>query len=114
MALKKNSKTYELTPPNMHRRNTAERAIRTFKNHCMAGFASCDPDLPLSEWERLLVQAEITLNLLRTSRVNTTLSAYTYLFGNYDFNKTPLAPPGTKVLIHKKKQHPRIVGLPRS
>ena len=102
MALKKNNKTYELTPPNMHRRNAAERAIRTFKNHCMAGFASCDPAFPLSEWDRLLVQAEITLNLLRTSRVNPALSAYTYLFGNYDFNKTPLAPPGTKVLIHKK------------
>ena len=68
----------------------------------MAGFASCDPAFPLSEWDRLLVQAEITLNLLRTSRVNPALSAYTYLFGNYDFNKTPLAPPGTKVLIHKK------------
>ena len=45
---------------------------------------------------------EITLNLLRTSQVNPTLSAYTYLFGNFDLNKTPLAPPGTKVLIHKK------------
>ena len=101
-ALQKNNKKYELTPPNMHRRNAAERAIRTFKNHCMAGFATCDKNFPLAEWDRLLVQAEITLNLLRTSRVNPTLSAYTYLFGNFDFNKTPLAPPGTKVLIHKK------------
>ena len=43
-ALTKNKKQYELTPPNIHRRNAAERAIRTFKNHCMAGFASCDKD----------------------------------------------------------------------
>ena len=102
LALKKHKKSFELTPPNIHRRNAAERAIRTFKNHCMAGFATCDPNFPMSEWDRLLVQAEITLNLLRTSRVNPTLSAYTYLFGNYDFKNTPLAPPGTKVLIHKK------------
>eukprot|EP00957_Ditylum_brightwellii_P101893 7766170-Ditylum_brightwellii.AAC.1 len=30
------------------------------------------------------------------------LSAHTYLFGNFDFNATPLAPPGTKVVVHKK------------
>jgi hypothetical protein len=45
----------------------------------------------------------LTLNRLRSSRVNPRLSAYAYLNGNFDFNKTPpLAPPGTKVLIHLK------------
>ena len=68
----------------------------------MAGFTSCDPNFPLAEWDRLLTQAEITLNLLRTSRVNPTLLAQAYLFRNFDFNKTPLVPPGTKALIHKK------------
>ena len=101
-ALTKHNKKYELTPPNIHRRNAAERAIQTFKNHLMAGFTTCDKIFPLQEWDRLLPQAEITLNLLKTSRVNPKLSAYAYLFGNFDFNKTPLAPPGTKVLIHKK------------
>lgn len=103
-AMKKHKKQYELTPPNMHRRNAAERAIRTFKNHLMAGFATCDKDFPVAEWDRLLVQAELSLNLLQTARVNLKLSAYTYLFGNFDFNKSPLAPPGTKVLIHKKSK----------
>ena len=32
-ALKKNTVQFQLTPPHMHRRNAAERAIRTFKNH---------------------------------------------------------------------------------
>ena len=68
----------------------------------MAYFATCDHGFLLTEWDRLLVQAEITLNVLRKSRVNPDLSAYTYLFGNFSFNKTPLAPPGTKFLIHKK------------
>ena len=44
----------------------------------------------------------LTLNLLRSARVNPNLSAYAYLFGEFDFNKTPLAPPGTKVLSHNK------------
>ena len=79
---KKNNKEYKLKPPNMHQQNAAKQAIRAYKNHCMAGFASCDPNSPLLEWERLLTQWEITFNLLQTSRVNPILSAHTYLFGN--------------------------------
>ena len=39
---------------------------------------------------------------MRTSRVNPKLSSYAYLFGNFDFNKTPLALLGTRILIHAK------------
>ena len=99
---KKASILFELVPPHIHRRNAAERAIRTMKNHLLAGLASCDPDFPITEWDRLLHQCELTLNLLRTSRVNPKLSAWAYLNGIHDFNKSPLAPPGTKVVFHKK------------
>ena len=61
-----------------------------------------NPSFTITHWDQLLEQAEITLNLLRASRVNPKLSAYAYLFGNFDFNKTPLAPPGTKVAVHIK------------
>jgi hypothetical protein len=44
----------------------------------------------------------MTLNLLRHSRINPQLSAYTQLHGTFNFNKTPLAPPGTRVIIHEK------------
>ena len=67
--------TYELVPPHQHRRNTAERAIRTFKNHFSAGLATCDPGFPVRQWDRLVEQAELTLNLLINSRTNTKLSA---------------------------------------
>ena len=86
----------------MHRRNAAEQAIRTFKKNFLAGLATCDKNFPLQEWDRLIAQATITLNLLRASRVNPNLSAHTYVFGNFNFNKTPMAPPGTKVIIHNK------------
>jgi hypothetical protein len=59
---------YELVPPHCHRRNAAEREIYTFKKHFVAGLASVDPDFPLNLWDRLLPKAEMTLNLLRTSR----------------------------------------------
>jgi hypothetical protein len=64
-----NDIAYQLVPPHCHRRNAAERAIRTFKEHFVAGLSSVDPSFPLHLWDRLLPQAEITLNLLGTSRL---------------------------------------------
>ena len=93
---------YQLAPPHIHRRNAAERAIRTFKNHFIAGLCTCDPDFPLRLWDRLIPQAEISFNLLRNSRVHPQLSAYQHMWGNFDYNRTPLAPPGTKVVLHEK------------
>ncbi len=101
-ALKKYQLSFQLAPPHIHRQNAAERAIRTFKNHFIAGLCSVHPSFPMSEWDRLLHQAELTLNLLRSSRVNPRLSSYAYLFGNFDFNKTPIAPPGSKIVVHLK------------
>ena len=57
---------------------------------------------PLNKWDSLLPQAVITLNLLRTSRLNPKLSAHALLNGPYDFNTTPMAPPGSKIRVHEK------------
>jgi hypothetical protein len=73
-----NDIAYQLVPPHCHRRNAAERAIRTFKEHFVAGIYSVDPSLPMHLWDRLLPQAEITLNLLRKSRLHPQLSAATH------------------------------------
>ena len=48
------------------------------------------------------LKAIFTLNLLRPSRINPTLSAHAQLHGLFDFNATPFAPPGTKVIVHQK------------
>ena len=73
-----------------------------FKNHLLSGLATCDPHFPIAEWDCLLPQAELTINLLRNSRKNPKLSAWAHLHGTLDFNKTPRLPPGTKILIHSK------------
>ena len=93
---------YQLSPPNCHRTNKAERAIQTFKCHFKSGLASTDPNFPLAEWDRLIEQAVIPLNLLRSSRAKPNLSAYSYIFGEFDFTATPLAPPGTRIVSHTK------------
>eukprot|EP00957_Ditylum_brightwellii_P187013 14243084-Ditylum_brightwellii.AAC.1 len=36
------------------------------------------------------------------SRANPNLSAYAYIFGQYNFNAHPLTPPGTQAIVHKK------------
>ena len=36
-----------------------------FKNHLLAGLATYDEDFPLREWDRIQIQADLTLNLLR-------------------------------------------------
>jgi hypothetical protein len=89
-------------PPHCHRHNAAERAIRTFKEHFVAGLSSVDPAFPLHLWDRLLPQAEITLDLLRTSRMHPQLSAAAHFHGLVDYNKTAFAPPGCKIIAHEK------------
>jgi hypothetical protein len=97
-----NNIAYQLVPPRCHRRNTAERAIRTFKEHFVAGLSSVDPSFPMHLWDRLMRQAEITFNLLRTYRLHPQLSAAVHYHGLVDYNKTAFAPPGCKITAHEK------------
>ena len=89
-------------PPHIHRRNAAERAIRTYKNHLISGLYTCDPKFPSRGWDQLLPQCNITINLLRSERHNPSLSAYAALLVSFNFNATPMSPRGTKVIVHEK------------
>ena len=40
--------------------------------------------------------------MIRESRTLTHISAYTHIFGEFDFNHTPLSPPGTRLVIHNR------------
>ena len=40
---------FQLVPPYIHQRNSAERAIRTFKEHFIAGLSSTHKDFPTSD-----------------------------------------------------------------
>jgi hypothetical protein len=94
--------TYQKVPPDMHRRNKAERAIRTFKAHFLAILASVDPAFPMNRWDLLLPQAEITVNLLRQSLLHPHISAWEHFNGPFNFDATPMGPPGCKVIAHAK------------
>jgi hypothetical protein len=98
--IKANNMTYQLVPPHDHRRNKAEKAIQTFKDHFVAILCGADTSFPLNLWDLLLRQAEHTLNMLRPARMTPTVSAYTYLWGQHDYNTNPFAPLGCKVESH--------------
>ena len=42
--------TYQLVPPDDHRRNVAEKAIQTWKDHFIAALSGTANDFPLHIW----------------------------------------------------------------
>jgi hypothetical protein len=66
--------TFQLVPTDMHRRNRAERAIRTFKDNFLAILAGVDAAFPPYLWDLLLPQEELTLNHLWQSTLNPRIS----------------------------------------
>ena len=67
----------------------------------MVGLSSVDNNFPIYLWCWIAKQAETTINLLITSITNPRLSAYAQIFGTFDFNATPIVPPG-KITAHEK------------
>jgi hypothetical protein len=98
--IKLNNMIYQLVPPHDHRRNIAEKGIQVFKAHFIIILCGADKSFPLHLWDRLLGQAKHMLNMLRTSKMTPTVSAYAYLWGKHDYNANPFAPLGCKVEAH--------------
>ena len=73
-----------------------------FKAQYIAIRSGADPDFPKNCWDRLLDHVILILNLLHPSRINPKISAYTHIHSAFDFNKTPLAPAGCKLIVHDR------------
>jgi hypothetical protein len=61
---------YQLVPLSVNCWNAAKRAIRTFKNHFIAGLCNTDKNFPLHLWDQFVSQAELTLNMMQGSWLN--------------------------------------------
>ena len=94
---------YQIAPPGDHRNNPAEGAIKHAKAHFISVRACAGRDFDERGWDLLLPHTEHTLNLLRPSKINPLISARTMADGHYDFRKNPIAPAGTKVIVHERK-----------
>ena len=78
--------------------------MRTFKNHFIATMCTTDKNFPLHLWDRPLQQIELTCNILRGARLNPRLSAHEFLHGRFDYNATPIAPIGIRVLAYESPE----------
>ena len=56
----------------------------------------------MNQFDKLIRQLLLTLNLLRQSNITTAISVYSYQHGPFDYNKMPLALLGCEVLAHNK------------
>ena len=104
---RENSVEFQLCPPNKHHNNQSDKDIDNWKCHLLEGLSGLEPNLPLHIWCYLLPQATQILNLLRRSRINPRLSAEAQFNGAFNYNRTPMAPPGKKVFIHETPQQRR-------
>ena len=95
---------YQIAPRGNHRTIAVKRRIQTLKNHFQSVLYGCDPTFLKNQWDRVLPVAVLTLNMLRPSCINPAKSVYNQLWGNFDFNKSPLAPPGCLIVAHERAQ----------
>ena len=89
--------TYQLVPPHNPRRNLTENRIGTGKARIVPNIYGVSPKFPMHLWARLLLQMEMTLNMLRPSNPVPTVLAHVYPHGQHDYNLHPLAPLGCEV-----------------
>lgn len=82
--LTNNGIEYQLATVDNHRTNIAERCIKMAKHHIIAGLATTDAEFPIQQWNHLIPQAQHTLNMLRPSRINPKISAFTFLEGQHN------------------------------
>ena len=85
-AICENGCKVKLTPADQHRRNAAERAIQIFKGHFISILAGVLDDFPINQWDELLPQTILTLNLLRHANIAPNISAYAYHHCSFDYN----------------------------
>jgi hypothetical protein len=99
-----------LSSADQHQQNAAKRAIHTFKGHFISVLVGVAEGFPINQWDKLLPQTILTLNLLRQSNVAPNISAYAYHHGTFDFNWMQIAPIGCSVPFHIKPSRRKTFG----
>ena len=94
--------SYQLVPPDDHRRNISEIEIQTWKNHFVGVLSGTAATSPLHLWCQIIPQANRQLLLLIQTNLNPKISSYTYVYGQHNYNAAPFVPIGMESLVHDK------------
>ena len=87
---------HRIAQPHSERGQTRLQGCKVSQHsHTIPHYPAC----PIKVWDWFMSQIEATLNIMRTSRIFSTNSAYEALNGQiFDWNKPPLAPLGQRAL----------------
>ena len=96
------SMTYQLVLPDDHRRNMAEKAIQTWKNHFVSVMSAAAATFPRHLWSQEIPQADRQVILLRQSNIHPTISTYAQVYGQQNYSAYPFLPIGIENLFHDK------------
>ena len=101
-AIKESDMDYQLVPPDDHRRNIAEKAIQTWKDHFVSVLSGTASTFPDHLWCQTIPQMERQLNLLMSTNANPRVCTHTALYGAHNYNQTPFVPIGCESFAHDK------------
>ena len=102
LEIKKTSMTYQVVPPDDYRRNSAEKAFQTLKEHFIGVISRAADSFPAHLWYQSIPQLERHLLLLQQSNVNPKISAYAHVYGPHDYNAAPFVPIVMETLLNNK------------
>ena len=80
--------------------NAANKIVEIFKNLFVSGLCTFKNKIQLQLWCDLLHQLETILKFLYIKCINSKVSAFAVLEGNFNFNHIPLTYPGTNVFLY--------------
>ena len=99
----------QYSPPGRHCA-PAEKAVQTYKSCFKSVTASLPSTFPVSYWCHLLEQGDLAVNIVRPCRQNPKLSAWAATEGEFHFGSTPIAPPGTEMLMYVRPENRKSFG----
>jgi hypothetical protein len=98
--LTENEVSYQLILLHRDRCYAAGCVIHIFEEHAVSLLATVEPNFPIHLWDHVLPKSVLTFNSLHTPKLHPKMSAEARLFGTFDYNKTHLAPPGSRVIAN--------------
>ena len=89
----------QIVAPDDHKVNAWEPVVKSTKYPVISTIATADESCPLQLRSGFLLQIQQTLNMLRTSQQNNSLTADKELSGPFDWHVTPMAPLGNSAAV---------------
>ena len=83
---------------------------KKIKNPFIAILSGVDKRFPMHLWDRLLLQIEMTLDMLQVTNIKPWVSAKINLQGQHDYNKMPITPLGFHTMTHNKPERRTLWG----